>query len=100
MPKPCGSSATSRTISAMAVPVLTPGAPCPLISIADTPLKRSRRGEPYSQREVAKDESGTIRPWSLRTDQRLKSSGFMRNGASACTYTRFTRPRSVKSSMY
>ncbi|MNV17455.1 hypothetical protein D3C71_1082430 [compost metagenome] len=49
---------------------------------------------------LAKALNGTISPLSFFTDQRSKSSGTMRNGWSACTNTRLTRPRSMKSSMY
>jgi len=38
MPKPAGNSPASRSTSSMAAPVLTPGAPSPLISMAGTPL--------------------------------------------------------------
>ena len=55
---------------------------------------------PYVQRASPMDVNGTISPLSLRKYHRLKSSGFMRNGASACTYTFLTRLRSTKSLTY
>jgi len=54
-------------------------------------------GEPSVHLELVKAENGTISPWRFRTYQRSRSSGFIRNGASACMYTRFVRPLSMKS---
>lgn len=58
------------------------------------------RGEPYSHFAEEKAENGTIWPLVPRTYHLLMSSGSIRNGASACTYTFFTRPRSMKSLTY
>ena len=55
---------------------------------------------PYVQRASPMDVNGTISPLSLRKYHLLKSSGFMRNGASACTYTFLPRLRSTKSLTY
>ena len=46
------------------------------------------------------ERNGTISPLPLRKYHLSKSSGSMRNGASACTYTFLTRLRSTKSLTY
>ena len=81
----------------MASPVLRPGAGWPRISTEGRPLYRSRRGEPYAHRVVAKEEKGTMAPSRFRTNHFSRSSGFIRNGASDCRNTFFTRPLSRKS---
>jgi hypothetical protein len=96
-PTSAGSCFASSSIAAIASPELRPAAGSPRIARELVPLKRSSFGEPEIQRPVAKAENGTISPLRLRTNQRSASSGCMRNGASACMYTRFVRPLSMKS---
>ena len=81
---PGGSLATISSSAAMASPELLPGEGSPWMAMAGMPLKRSSLGGPKVQRLVAMAEKGTISPARLRTYQRPRSSGLMRNGASAC----------------
>ena len=94
---PGGNCAARRSISAMASPELRPGAAWPRMLAAGTPLKRSRRGEPRVHSALEKALNGTMSPLALRTYQRSRSSGSMRNGASPCTNTFLVRPFSMKS---
>src|SRR5215468_11989677 len=93
-PNPPGIWLARRSIVAIACPELCPGADAPWISTDGVPLNRSRRGDPNFHLPVANIENGTISPCELRTYHLLRSSGTMRNGASACRYTFLTRPLS------
>ncbi len=59
---PAGSSATRRSIAAIASPELEPAAASPWMSTVGKPLKRSSLGEPKLQRPVENAENGTIWP--------------------------------------
>jgi hypothetical protein len=97
---PAGNCDAIASIAASASPEATPGAGSPWTANVGNPLNRSSFGEPNVQWPLANAENGTISPLRLRTYQRPRSSGFMRNGASACMYTRLFRPSSMKSLTY
>jgi hypothetical protein len=67
-----GSRAAMR---AMASPELLPGAACPWISYAGSPLKRASTAGAFDHEVRAKDENGAICPSAARTNQSVRSSG-------------------------
>ncbi len=95
--KPRGSCATSRSISAMAAPLETPGAAPPAMRAAGKPWKRIICWGDSVQTGVATSPSGTRPPAALRTRSFSTSPSCMRAGASACTMTCCMRPAFGKS---
>ncbi len=94
---PAGNLAAYSSIAFIASPLDTPGAGAPCMFIDGTPLNRSSRAGPVTHSVVEKADRGAMTPLLPRTCSAPIESGVVRNGASACTNTRFTRSRSMKS---
>ena len=92
-----GTWSASFCISSIASPELTPGAGCPWNSNEGTPWNRDRLLGVVAQPVRAKEEKGAISPVDERTYHWPRLCGSERYGASPWTYTRLTRPWSMKS---